>query len=217
MNELPLYLQIADYLRRELAGGRYRVGQKLPTEAAFGRELCVAVGTLRKSLLALETEGLLERRQGSGTYVKALPEAGKYPLFHLELNGGGGEPSGEILGLNLAPTTQLSPAQHIRRRRRLDDTWVAVEDIWVRTPDTLQLDWITPALYQMYRERLQLWVARVEDKVGLAPVPAHVGEYIEPAHAAYVERFGLDHEGQLIEYSQTWFDSQVCHYNARWS
>ncbi|MGB0957733.1 MAG: GntR family transcriptional regulator, partial [Litorivicinus sp.] len=116
MSELPLYLKIADYLRRELAGGRYRVGQKLPTEAAFGRELCVAVGTLRKSLLALENEGLLERRQGSGTYVKALPEAGQYPLFHLELHTGGGEPSGEILGLNQAATDQFAPAQHIRRR-----------------------------------------------------------------------------------------------------
>ena len=217
MSDQPIYLQIADYLRREFAGGRYRVGQKLPTEAAFGRELAVAVGTLRKSLALLEEEGLLERRQGSGTYVKALPEEGQYPLFHLELHTGGGQPGAEILGLNLANCDHFRRAQHIRRHRRLDDVWVAVEDIWVKTQVTLQPDWLKPALYEMYRERLQLWVSRVEDRVGLQSPPAHVRQRIPTAQAAFVERFSFDHEDQLIEYSQTWFDASLCHYNARWS
>ena len=81
MSTAPLYIQIADYLRRQLVDGRFRAGQRLPTESQMGKDLSVAVGTLRKALSLLEQEGLLERRQGSGTYVRDLPDGVQYPLL----------------------------------------------------------------------------------------------------------------------------------------
>lgn len=217
MNTAPLYIQIADYLRRQLADGRFRAGQRLPTEAQLGKDLSVAVGTLRKALSLLEEEGLLERRQGSGTYVRDLPDGVQYPLFHLELNHGGGTPSAELLGLNLVGSEQLAQAQHIRRKRHLDMQLAAVEDIWVSTPIQINETMLQPALYQMYRESLQLWVAEVEDRISLRPAPAYVTDVLKTENLGFVERHGLDASGQLIEYSHTWFDADVCHYNARWT
>ena len=217
MSTTPLYIQIADYLRRQLVDGRFRAGQRLPTESQMGKDLSVAVGTVRKALSLLEDEGLLERRQGSGTYVRDLPEGVQYPLFHLELNQGGGTPSAELLGLNLIESDQLARSQHIRRKRHLDQQLVAVEDIWVATPIQISQPMLQPALYQMYRESLGLWIAEVEDRISLRPAPAYVIDVLNTENLGFVERRGLDANGQLIEHSHTWFDAGRCHYNARWT
>ena len=217
MQTTPLYIRIADYLRRQLTEGRFRAGQRLPTESQFSKDLAVAVGTLRKALSLLEEEGYLERRQGSGTYVRRLPDGVQYPLFHLELNHGGGTPTAELIGLNLAESDQLIQAQHIRRKRLLDQQLAAVEDIWVSTTVQISEPMLQPALYQMYRESLHLWIAEVEDRIYLRPAPVHVIEVLRTNNLGFVERRGLDADGRLVEYSHTWFDVDVCHYNARWT
>ncbi len=68
-----------------------------------GKELGIAVGTLRKTLAELESRGLLERIQGSGNYIRAInndPQS-VYALFRLELIEGGGLPTAEILSVSL--------------------------------------------------------------------------------------------------------------------
>ncbi len=67
---LPVYLQIAELLARQIKAGYWHSGERLPTEAELAQTLPVAVGTLRKSLGLLEEQGVLERIQGSGTYVR---------------------------------------------------------------------------------------------------------------------------------------------------
>ena len=80
--KLPIYQQITEYLSREISSGRWLAGDRLPIEAELAANLGVAIGTLRKALAKLEEDGLIERRQGSGTYVSRAPD-GK-PVYHLE-------------------------------------------------------------------------------------------------------------------------------------
>ncbi|SDV48142.1 FadR/GntR family transcriptional regulator [Chitinasiproducens palmae] len=58
-------------LREHITGGRWRIGQRLPVEAELATELQVSRGTVREAVRALVTNGMLEVRQGSGTYVRA--------------------------------------------------------------------------------------------------------------------------------------------------
>ena len=91
---LPLHTKITELLSREIAAGHWRVGERLPPESILADTLNVAVGTLRKSLTMLEQNGLIERKQGSGTYVKQAPkDKGVYDMFRLELLQGGGLPT----------------------------------------------------------------------------------------------------------------------------
>jgi DNA-binding transcriptional MocR family regulator len=60
---LPVYLQIAELLARQIKAGYWHGGERLPTEAELALSLSVAVGTLRKSLALLEEQGVLERIQ----------------------------------------------------------------------------------------------------------------------------------------------------------
>ena len=66
----PRYLQILDHLRHEIRDGRYQPGDKLPTEVELMAQFGVSRTTVSRALRSLESEGMLMRRQGSGTYVR---------------------------------------------------------------------------------------------------------------------------------------------------
>src|SRR5215475_9393917 len=64
-----LYRQIADQLRQLIDDGEYPVGSRLPTERELAEKLGVSRPTVREALVALEVEGRLRIKVGSGIYV----------------------------------------------------------------------------------------------------------------------------------------------------
>ncbi|MFP3830822.1 FadR/GntR family transcriptional regulator, partial [Pseudomonas sp. SIMBA_021] len=56
-------------IRSEIVAKRWAVGEKLPNEAALCSMLSVSRGTVREAVRVLASQGYLETRQGSGTYV----------------------------------------------------------------------------------------------------------------------------------------------------
>src|SRR6266545_1587565 len=66
-------VSVQDELRQRIDQGKLPAGARLPSEPDLAAELGVSRATLREALRALEDEGLLRRRQGSGTYVADRP------------------------------------------------------------------------------------------------------------------------------------------------
>jgi len=64
-----LYRQIADQIRARIGKGEVAPGERLPAERDLARQLGVSRPSLREALIALEVEGLLDVRVGSGIYV----------------------------------------------------------------------------------------------------------------------------------------------------
>ena len=64
-----LYRQIADQLRRLITAGEWAVGARLPAERDLARQLGVSRPSVREALIAMEVEGWVEVRTGSGVYV----------------------------------------------------------------------------------------------------------------------------------------------------
>ena len=64
----PLYQQVADALRQQIQSGT--LADRLPTEPALADRFGVSIITVRGAVGRLVEEGLVERRQGSGTYVR---------------------------------------------------------------------------------------------------------------------------------------------------
>ena len=73
MSEQPKYLQVADILRKEIAEGVFRDGQTLMTEEELRFRFNVSRQTVRQAIALLEDDGLVDRRRGSGTYVRHGP------------------------------------------------------------------------------------------------------------------------------------------------
>lgn len=77
-----LYRQIADQLRAAIQAGEWKVGERLPAERDLAKQLGVSRPSVREALIALEVEGFVEVRTGSGVYVlqgPARPAAGVQP------------------------------------------------------------------------------------------------------------------------------------------
>lgn len=229
---LPLYIQISELLHREIAAGHYPVGERLPVEADLAAQLGVAVGTLRKALAKLEEDGMLERRQGSGTYVKStLNDKAIYQLFRLELIEGGGMPNADILSVDgrtdATVADQLAlpaetPLWRIRRLRFLNKTPGACEEMWINQAHdpNLNAEVLHESLYKHYRDHFDFWITHIEDRISCTRAPDWVAELLNKAPGdmvGYVERLSWSNKERIEEFSRTWFDPDIVRYISRLS
>ncbi len=227
-SRLPLHVEISEMLAREIKAGILLDGEKLEPERAMAQRLGIAVGTLRKALAVLHDQGMLERVQGSGNYVRNIDtDKTIYSFFRLELHEGGGLPSADIVKLERvkaagkANFSDIGLYDRISRVRKLNDIPVALEEIWLDarySPQPLSQESISESLYQFYKEHLGFWIARVEDSVSVATPPAWAPAFFDDAtnnHWGFVERRSWDQLGAQAEYSKTWFDPALARYTTR--
>lgn len=66
--------QVIDQLRTAVTQGEWPIGERIPTEVELGEQLGVGRNTIREAVRALAHTGILEVRQGDGTYVRATSE-----------------------------------------------------------------------------------------------------------------------------------------------
>lgn len=75
----PLYLQLAEQLGRDIEAGRYRPGDRLPTENALLEATGLSKGTVKAAYTHLQQQGAVRKVRGSGVYVQERLEAGRDP------------------------------------------------------------------------------------------------------------------------------------------
>lgn len=83
----PRYIQVEETLRSLLDTGGYRPGDKLPPEPELAAQMGVSRATLREALRSFEHQGIINRRQGVGTFVNPRPlyiESGLETLESIE-------------------------------------------------------------------------------------------------------------------------------------
>ncbi len=72
--QVPIYQQIVDSVRAAVNKGILSGGEQLPTVQELSRQLNIARGTITRAYDALERDGLIEKVQGRGTFVRNLRE-----------------------------------------------------------------------------------------------------------------------------------------------
>lgn len=80
-NSDPRYIQLASSLCRAITAGIYPLGALLPTEKALCRQYEASRHTVREALRRLSEQGMVKRRQGSGTLVISNKPKIKYHQF----------------------------------------------------------------------------------------------------------------------------------------
>ncbi|MBX2880480.1 MAG: GntR family transcriptional regulator [Granulosicoccus sp.] len=226
--QLLLSSQVSERLTRDIHSGLLPEGERLAPERTLAKQLKVSVGTLRKALRQLECNGLIERIQGSGNYVRRSAVADNvYALFRLQLVTGPAKPSASILSLHRMKKPSSLPlnstADHvfrIRRLRKLADTPAALEEIWLdgQLADQLDKSKIGNSLYQYYEQQLNCRITRVIDHISVAQCPRwspSFAEDVDPSAWGYVERWSRDQNGETREFSKTWFDPVRVRFVAR--
>ena len=111
-----LYRQIAGQLRQSISSGEFAVGARLPAERDLAKQLGVSRPSVREALIALEVEGWVEVRTGSGVYV-------------LERGGAGRDDA-------VAPT-EWGPLELIRARRVVEGEIAALAAVQAKRRDVM--------------------------------------------------------------------------------
>jgi GntR family transcriptional regulator len=110
----PLYVQIAEGLLDRIESGELSPGDRLPAERELSEMLGVNRLTLRRALWVLETQGLLTRRQGKGTFVaepKYERQAGQLVSFNRGMRRRGLVPTIRLVSLEQRPVETALAAE----------------------------------------------------------------------------------------------------------
>lgn len=70
-----LYQQVASAVTASIKAGKYKLGERLPSERELAAAFKVSRPTIREAMIALEIRGLAETRHGSGIYVTDQPSS----------------------------------------------------------------------------------------------------------------------------------------------
>ncbi|MHA7963888.1 GntR family transcriptional regulator [Paenibacillus sp. CAU 1782] len=68
-NNLPIYLQIMNYIKRQIVVGKLGPGDKVESVRDLASELQINPNTIQRTFQELEREGIVETRRGMGRYV----------------------------------------------------------------------------------------------------------------------------------------------------
>lgn len=68
-DNVPIYLQIEQYLYRQIALGKLKAGEKIPSVRKLALQLTVNVNTVQRALAQMNEQGILYTKRGEGNFV----------------------------------------------------------------------------------------------------------------------------------------------------
>mgnify|MGYP001187268099 CR=1 FL=1 len=224
------YAALAAALRARVIAGEWPAGSAIPAEQSLADEHGVALGTMRRALELLVREGLVERIQGRGTFVRAGLSGPTLMRFFRFGRGSGEVPASRILQrqpvaapAEVARVLGIGAGEQVlklRRLRSLDDQPCLLEEIWLPLPRFERLaegptaSW-GDLLYPLYAERCGVHVHRAVDEIGFDRLAAADAQRLglPPGHPGVrVTRLAYDLAGRCIERRLTRGDALAFHY-----
>ncbi|MFD2185019.1 GntR family transcriptional regulator [Rhodoplanes azumiensis] len=211
---LPIYQRLKDALAERIQDGAWKPGEAIPAESDLASEFGVALGTMRKAIEGLVQQGLLERQQGRGTFVRRA-DLGNTLFRFFRHTGKGGRPvvpTQRLVGRRTAAAgreaaralglTADDPVLWLKRLRLVDGAPLVVDEIALPLPRFQALATLAPEkfeglLYPLYEREIGITVARATDRIAFGRATASVAKALgiaagEPVVVIDRTAFGLD-------------------------
>lgn len=217
-DRLPAYIRLRDIFAARIVEGEWTAEAPIPSESRLGKEFSVSVGTVRKAIDGLVQEGLLERRQGSGTYVRAPSfDATLFRFFQWRDNDGAplSIPSSQLILRSMCPPPEEGAealgtldTTKIVRLRSLSDIPVLFEEIYIPADrfdgfTELPADDFGPLLYPLYFQRFGVFVKHATDELTFGRADETIAGQLQLKAAdplAVIRRTAFDIEGNPVEW-----------------
>ncbi|MFD1933894.1 GntR family transcriptional regulator [Nonomuraea mangrovi] len=212
-----------DQLREHLStlvGERLRPGDRLPTERELADEFGVSRLTVRRALDRLESERLVYRVQGAGTFASRRPitKTIEFTSFSEDMRSRGLSPGSRLLdavetpaGARIGYALAISPADpvfRVRRVRTADDAPMCLETSHVPlalAPGLLDLP-LEGSLYSLLETRFRIRLVRADQVIRatvLDPEEAELLQAMPLSPALLVERTAYDQRGRAVEVAKS--------------
>ena len=223
-SRLPRYHQVADTIRQAVSRQEWKAGQQLPSEMELAERFGVAPGTVRQAITRLVDEGMLERQQGRGTFVRRPDFSSSFFRF-FRFQGQDGEaltPESQILNRSItAPEPAVGEALalaedeaviSIQRLRLIDEKPVLYEEICLphlrfAAFMTLKESEIGPLLYPVCEEFCGQVVARAQEQLTAGSASALVAGNLQiekGAPVVEIKRIAMGYDGRALEWRRSW-------------
>lgn len=206
------YAEVAELLKDEVHRGTWAPRQAIPSESELAKNFGVALGTMRKALDLLVEQGVIERVQGKGTYVRG-PLVGSSMLRFFRFEGG--KPSSKVLSVEriaadatIAAALNIevsAPVLEIKRIRSLITPYLS-EKIYLdaqRFSGLETVDWEDcELLYPIYQQYCGQVVNRAVDTISFGWMNAEDAKNLvqhEGAAAVIVRRVAYAMNGDVLE------------------
>jgi GntR family transcriptional regulator len=221
---IPLYIQIAEKLIARIESGDFSPGEKLPPERYLSEQFGINRMTLRRALKVLESQGLIVRKHGVGTFI-AEPKIDRQMevvyRFTRGIQNRGLTPSAEIISIekilaepSLADELELSiPSRvySILRLRSINQEPVMLESYKIpqqRFPGLEQYDLERRSIYEILENEYDLQINKARQS--FEPVNATEFEAnllkIEIGEALMLEkRLSFDDENLPVEFGKDYY------------
>jgi len=222
-SRVPLYQQLARALRRAIDSQLLSPEDALPPERDLAAQLAVSRITVRKAIDGLVAEGMLMRRQGAGTFVRARVEKyfSKLSSFSEDMRARGFNPRSvwlrrsegtvtpeEALTLRSSPGT---PVYRFNRIRFADEAPMALEYATVLASCLPSLDAVKSSLYEAL-EKGGNRPARALQRLRAVLVTEEQAQLLQTRAGAaglLVERVGFLQDGRAVEFTQSYFRGDI--------
>ncbi|SDC89617.1 GntR family transcriptional regulator [Cupriavidus sp. YR651] len=191
---LSRYGQIAAQLQQKIVSGTWSPGKAIPAESALASEFGIALGTIRQAIAVLVQDGLLERVQGKGTFVRtglAGASMMRFFRFRSDSDATAAHTDPTQAGATVIPRSEILSCRSVRldkglaarfglaagarglaisRRRWLDERPRLLESIWLPLPRCEALQALPVAewgelLYPLLARQCGITVHRAVDEV----------------------------------------------------
>lgn len=222
-SSLPLYQQLQRALRQAIETRVLGPEDALPPERELAEDFSVSRITVRKAIEGLVGEGLLVRRQGSGTFVLARVEKNfsKLTSFSEDMRARGRNPRSvwlrkaggtvtpeEALALRASPGT---PVYRFHRIRFADDAPMSLEYATILASCLPSLESVESSLYAAL-ERVGNRPVRALQRLRAVLFTAEQAELLQAKEkdaGLLVERLGFLQDGRAAEFTQSFYRGDI--------
>lgn len=229
---LPLFERLRDAIAQRVRAGEWAPGEALPAELMLAEEYGVSLGTVRRAIGSLVDSGALERRQGSGTFVRTGDFSSTlFRFFRLQgPDGAPIRPEGRLLSrevkqadASVAAALALRLGDEIIRMTRLrlsagepllaEDIALPLEPF--RAFLSIPAEELGPLLYPIYARTCGRVIARAEETITFDHCPAAEATLLglktgDPVVA--IERVARDFDGVACEWRRSLGPASRFHY-----
>lgn len=216
---VPAYYQLQDWLTQRIESGDLVPGTRLPTERDLTQFLGISRSTLRQALDRLARDGLLERRQGAGSFVASprfVGEIGAVRGLSVELADQGSSSETAVLGVEwlVAPPNAREALEipaaggaiRVRRVRSVEGTPLSFETSWLHgghCMPILSIDLTGRSLNQVLTEHCGLDLDRAVERITATVTDEFESEQLQVplrTPAFRVQRTTWTTTGQAVEF-----------------
>lgn len=217
----PLYTQIAESLLDQIESGKLTPGQRLAPERELSETLGVNRVTLRQALQLLETQGLLMRRQGHGTFIaepKIERQAGKLFSFTRGMERRGYKPGAKVIVFDERPVEAAlakhlklrvsAPVYEIHRLRFVNKEPVLLEQFTIpvqRFPNLAKHDLARRSMFEVMEKEYGVVVSQARQSLEPVVATAYEAKLLRVEIGAPLmleRRLSFDQHNQPVEYGK---------------